>query len=97
MPKNKRSVHIHEEIEKKIYIIRGKKVMLDKELAALYNVPTKALNQAVRRNLERFPEDFMFQLTIEEMSSIQDSRSQTVTLKQGQNIKYAGRSPVGRH
>ena len=50
-------------IERKIYLIRGHKVMLDSDLAGLYQVPTKILNQAVRRNLDRFPADFMFQLT----------------------------------
>jgi len=54
-------------IESKILFIRGKKVMLDKDLAVLYGVETRVLNQAVRRNINRFPEDFMFQLTKEEM------------------------------
>lgn len=53
-------------IERRIYVIRGQKVMLDSDLADLYHVPTKALNQAVSRNLARFPEDFMFQLNKEE-------------------------------
>jgi len=56
-----------ERIESKIFLIRGKKVMLDKDLAMLYGVETRALNQAVRRNIDRFPEDFMFQLAKEEM------------------------------
>jgi phage regulator Rha-like protein len=73
-------------IENKIYLIRGKKVMLDKDLAELYDVETKVLNQAVKRNIARFPEDFMFQLDKEETSGL--SRSQFVTLKRGQNIKY---------
>jgi hypothetical protein len=51
------------QIERRIYLIRGEKVMLDSDLAALYGVPTKALNLAVRRNSTRFPSDFMFQLT----------------------------------
>jgi hypothetical protein len=55
-----------EVIERKILRIREQKVMLDADLAALYDVPTKALNQAVKRNLKRFPSDFMFQLTREE-------------------------------
>lgn len=63
-------------IEKSIYLIRDQKVMLDEDLARLYHVRTKALVQAVKRNLKRFPEDFMFQLTIEEYSSL---RSQIVT------------------
>jgi len=74
-----------EVIATKILEIRGKKVMLDKDLAKLYGVEVKVLNQAVKRNIERFPEDFMYQLTIQEVTN---SRSQIVTLKQGQNIKY---------
>jgi hypothetical protein len=69
-----------EMIERRIYLIRGQRVMLDADLADLYHVPTKALNQAVRRNLERFPDDFMLQLTDEEAESL---RSQTVTSKKG--------------
>src|SRR5688572_22457445 len=63
-------------IERKIYLIRGHKVMLDSDLAELYVVETKALNQAVKRNLERFPDDFMFQLTASEEAAL---RSQIVT------------------
>jgi len=58
-----RSVVSQQIIESKILFIRGKKVMLDRDLAVLYGVETRALNQAVRRNIKRFPEDFMFQLT----------------------------------
>jgi hypothetical protein len=68
--------------------IRGERVLLDADLAALYGVLSKALNQAVKRNLERFPADFMFQLTREEAQEILASRSQNVTLKRGGNIKY---------
>ena len=53
-------------IQSKIYEIRGQKVMLDRDLAEMYGVQTKVLNQAAKRNIERFPEDFMFQLTNEE-------------------------------
>ena len=53
-------------IQSKIYEIRGQKVMLDKDLAEMYDVQTKVLNQAVKRNIERFPEDFMFQLSNDE-------------------------------
>jgi hypothetical protein len=60
----------HEVIENKIYLIRGQKVMLDKDLAGLYGVLTKYLNQQVRRNNIRFPEDFMFQLTGEEAENL---------------------------
>ena len=65
-----------ERIESKIFLIRGQKVMLDRDLAELYDVPTKVLNQAVRRNISRFPEDFMFQLTWDEIERL---RSQIVT------------------
>src|SRR5439155_17105028 len=65
-----------ERIEHSILLIRGHRVMLDRELAALYGVPTKVLNQAVRRNVARFPEDFMFQLTDDEF---ENWRSQFVT------------------
>jgi hypothetical protein len=63
-------------IENKIFTIRGQQVMLDRDLAELYQVETKALNQAVKRNIERFPKDFMFQLTKEEFT---DWKSQIVT------------------
>ena len=62
---------IVDSIESKIFNIRGKQVMLDRDLAVLYGVETRVLNQAVKRNLERFPEDFMFQLTNEECSRSQ--------------------------
>ncbi|HUW39981.1 MAG TPA: ORF6N domain-containing protein [Rectinemataceae bacterium] len=76
-----------ERIEGVIYLIRGEKVMLDEDLAELYEVETRALIQAVKRNVERFPEDFMFQLSKEEYDSL---RSQFVILKngQGQHRKY---------
>lgn len=76
---------VSEVIQERIFIIRGKKVMFDRDLAELYGVETKVLNQAVKRNIERFPEDFMFQLTKEETAF---SRSQFVTLNRGQNIKF---------
>jgi ORF6N domain len=60
-----------------IRTIRGKKVILDADLARIYDVPTKALNQAVKRNLQRFPNDFLFQLTLEEVANL--NRSQIVT------------------
>lgn len=69
-----------ERIEQKIYIFRGKKVMVDKDLAELYGVETKALNQAVKRNINRFPEDFMFKLTEHESEIL---RSQFVTSRWG--------------
>lgn len=75
-----------ERIERCILLIRGQKVMLDRDLAEMYGVATKTLNQAVRRNIRRFPEDFMIQLNLDEAKVV--SRSQSVTLKRGQNVKY---------
>ena len=74
-------------IESRILILRSHKVMLDSDLANLYGVPVKVLNQAVKRNRERFPTDFMFQLTVMEAGRL---RSQTVTLKtgRGRHRKY---------
>ena len=72
-------------ISSKIYFIRDSKVMLDRDLAMLYEVETRALKQAVRRNIQRFPEDFMFELTANEELSL---RSQNVTLKRGEHSKY---------
>ncbi len=72
-----------------ILTLRGQKVILDADLAELYGVPTKVFNQAVKRNVDRFPEDFCFRLTMKEAEAARCSRSQTVTLKRGQNIKYA--------
>src|SRR6266487_1557972 len=65
-------------IERRILLLRGHKVMVDLDLARLYDTPVKVLNQAVKRNIERFPEDFMFQLSSEEARQV--SRSQIVTL-----------------
>jgi hypothetical protein len=62
-------------IERRIYVIRGHKVMLDRDLAGLYEVETKYLNLAVRRNRQRFPEDFMFQLTDDEILRLQLAKS----------------------
>ena len=67
-----------EHIENRIYSIRGQKVMLDSDLASLYEVETKVLNQAVKRNIEKFPESFMFQLMSDEWAKL---RSQSVTFK----------------
>jgi uncharacterized protein YjcR len=76
-----------ERITSHIFLIRGQKVMLDAHLASLYEVEVKVLNQAIKRNIERFPEDFMFQLTATEAAIL---RSQTVTLKtgRGEHSKY---------
>ncbi|MEE4259483.1 MAG: ORF6N domain-containing protein [Bacteroidales bacterium] len=74
-----------ENIVDQIYLVRGVRVMLDADLADLYKVETRVLKQAVRRNIKRFPEDFMFELTSDETISL---RSQSVTLKRGQHSKY---------
>lgn len=67
---NKALIASVEQIESRIFLIRGQKVMLDADLAELYGVETKRLNEQVRRNNERFPEDFMFQLTAEEFADL---------------------------
>ena len=74
-------------ISERIFIVRGQKVILDSDLAELYEVPTKRFNEAVRRNLAKFPADFMFPLTADEWNSL---RSQIATLKagRGQHRKY---------
>lgn len=74
-----------ERIERAILLIRGQKVMLDEDLARLYDVETKALNQAIKRNIERFPKDFAFRLTKEEWKTL---RSQTVTSKDRGGRRY---------
>jgi hypothetical protein len=87
-----------------IYLVRGQRVLFDRDLAALYGVETRVLNQAVKRNANRFPEDFMFRLSRQEIARISQSvtssldssqtavssrsRSQIVILKRGKNIKY---------
>lgn len=68
--------------------VRGQQVILDADLASVYGVQTRVLNQAVRRNRRKFPKDFMFRLTPQEAGELNPSRSQTVTLKRGGNIKY---------
>ncbi len=68
-------------IQSKIYEIRGQKVMLDFDLAEMYQVETRVLNQAVKRNIERFPKDFMFQLTLEEWESISSQFVMTSRMK----------------
>ena len=67
-------------IERKIYILRGQKVMLDRDLAKLYGVPTKRLKEQVKRNIKRFPEDFMLELTMQELEIL---RSQFATSRWG--------------
>ena len=89
MAKSAQHVIIPDEtVMNKIYLIRGQKIMLDSDLAELYGVQTRVFKQAVRRNITRFPEDFMFELRSEEWGSL---RSQIVTLKggRGQHSKYS--------
>ena len=85
MPANYEQLVASENIESLIREIRGQQVMLDRDLAVLYGVETKRLNEQVKRNIKRFPEDFMFQLTKEECL-----RSQIATLNEGrgQHLKY---------
>jgi L-lactate utilization protein LutC len=72
------------QIQNLIYEIRGQKVILDRDLAELYGVEVKRLNEAVKRNIERFPPDFMFQLTSDEWNSL---RSQIVTANEGNSLR----------
>ena len=76
---------MHETIEQKIFLIRRHKAMLDRDLAKLYRVSTKRLNEQVKRNMKRFPPDFMFKLTKKETDSL---RSHFATLKRGRHSKY---------
>lgn len=88
-----RELILQERISKAIHVVRNQKTMMDSDLAEMYGVETKALNQAVKRNLDRFPEDFMFQLTLEEWEGLKAEyeeqkeqdflRSQDVTLEDG--------------
>jgi hypothetical protein len=77
------------DLKQKILVIRGQRVMLDRDLAELYGVATKRLNEQFNRNRHRFPKDFAFRLTLAEAKKIEASRSQNATLKKGRNIKYA--------
>ncbi len=89
-----------QQVESLIYLLRGQKAMLDSDLAALYGVPTKVFNQAVRRNLDRFPEDFMFQLSegeFERMMRSQivttsESNSSQIVMSSGKNSKKASKN-----
>jgi len=76
-------------IEKKILLIRNQKVMIDRDLAELYGVATKRLNEQVKRNKERFPFDFMFQLTLEEKSEVVANCDHLKNLKYSPNLPYA--------
>ena len=78
-------------IENMIYEINGKEVMLDSDLAKLYNVETKRINEAVKNNPNKFPNRFSWLLSIEETSNISRSKFSTLNIKQGSNIKYGAR------
>ena len=75
-------------VQERIIVLRGRRVLIDRDLAALYRVSTKQLNEQVRRNRRRLPDDFVFQLTREEAGAMAASRSQSATLKRGGNIKH---------
>jgi len=75
-------------IETSIILVRGQRVILASDLARIYGVETRVLNQAVKRNIDKFPEDFMSRLTRAEAEEIAGSRSQSVILNRGQNVKY---------
>jgi len=78
-----------EDAKQQIFVARGQRVMLDHHLARLYGVTTKRLNEQLRRNRDRFPTDFAFQLTLVEAKELAASRSQNATLNRGHNIKHA--------
>lgn len=83
-----------EELADRIVTVRGRRVMLDVDLAAVYGVEPKRLNEQVKRNRARFPDDFLLELTLEEAQTVLASRSQIATLKpavrsRGRNLKYA--------
>ena len=77
------------QIESRILVIRGHKVMLDADLAELYGVETKRLNEQVRRNIERFPDDFMFQLTANEKAEVVANCDHLKNLKYSKALPYA--------
>lgn len=89
LKKKEASLILQDGIENRIFFIRGKKVMLDRDLAEMYGVPTKRLNEQVRRNIKRFPEDFMFQLNAKEFEGLRfhfgtlSLRSQIATSNRG--------------
>jgi len=77
-----------EHVKQQILVVRGQRVLLDRDLARLYGVTTKRLNEQLRRNLHRFPKDFAFRLTLAEAKDIAVLRSQNATLKRGHHIKH---------
>ena len=85
----KQNIEVMETIENRIYTIRGLKVMIDRDLAELYEIETKKLNQAVKRNIKRFPTDFMFQLTDEEQNQLVTNCDHLKKLKYSYQNAYA--------
>lgn len=85
----KKSLVVAENIASRILLIRGQRVMLDADLAELYGVETKRLNEQVRRNIERFPEDFMFRLTAEEKAEVVANCDHLAKLKYSPTLPYA--------
>jgi len=83
------AIAVIEEIEDKIYVVRGQRVMLDSDLAEVYQVETRVLKQAVRRNRHRFPDDFLFELSLDETRHVESLRSQVVTLDESKRGKYS--------
>ena len=74
-------------VESAIYTLRGQKIILDIDLARIYSVEIRRLNEQVKRNADRFPDDFMFQLTLAEWQKLRRLRSQNATLKYGQQCE----------
>ena len=89
MTHKRRSIAIVEQIDSRILLIRGHRVMLDADLAEVYGTTTKALNQAVKRNRERFPAEFMFQLTRPEKSEVVTNCDHLRRLKYSPNLPFA--------
>lgn len=85
-----------QQIQQKIYEIRGQRVMLDRDLAALYQVTTGNLNKAVKRNIRRFPSDFMFQLTKEEFSALKSSLIFQIGISNDKALSHDGIARTGR-
>lgn len=93
MSKKLAKSHTVQEVEGKVYVIRGQRIMLDSDLAEVYGVETRRLKEQVRRNIGRFPNDFMFELSADEMKKIVSLRSQNATSKndaskRGRHTKY---------
>ncbi len=84
----KLSTNVIEQIEEMIYVIRGQRVMLDSDLAEVYQIETRVLNQALKRNLKRFPADFMFQLNEVEVDSLRNSSQIVMSSKKHRGAAY---------